>query len=74
MKNRYFIRSRIAEKKFREIIRLFSADLTVQQIAFLSKSQLKIIEKLLKKMISEPDPFKNTQSDLTGISNPPQKL
>ena len=47
MKNRYFIRSRIAEKKFREIIRLFSADLTAQQIAFLSKTNRKTINKIL---------------------------
>ena len=48
MKNRYFIRSRIAEKKFREIIKLFSADLTAQQIAFLSKINRKTINKILK--------------------------
>lgn len=33
-KNKYFIRSRISERKFREIIKLFSADLTAQQITW----------------------------------------
>ena len=33
MKNRYYIRSRISEKKFREIVKFFVADLTAQQIA-----------------------------------------
>ena len=37
-KNRYFIRSRISEKKFREVIRLFAGDLTANQIATFSSS------------------------------------
>ena len=37
-KNKYFIRSHLSEKKFREIIKLFSADLTASQIAFLTQT------------------------------------
>ena len=36
MKNRYFVRSRISEAKFREIVRYFSVDLTALQAAALS--------------------------------------
>ena len=50
MKNRYFFRSRISESKFREIIRLFSADLTASQIAFLTKLNRKTINKILKQV------------------------
>ena len=48
MKNKYFIRSRISEKKFREIIKLFCNDLTAVQIASLTKINRKTINKLLK--------------------------
>lgn len=47
-KNRYFIRSRISEKKFREIIKLFSADLTAQQIALFSNISRNSVNKILK--------------------------
>ena len=47
MKNRYYIRSRISEKKFREIVKFFVADLTAQQIAFLSKTNRKTVNKIL---------------------------
>ena len=50
MKNKYFVRSRISEAKFREIIRLFSADLTASQIALLSKTNRKTINKILKEV------------------------
>ena len=50
MKNKYFIRSRISEAKFREIIRLFSADLTATQIALLSKTNRKTINNILKEV------------------------
>ena len=40
IKNKYFIRSRLSEKKFREIIKLFSADLTASQIALLKRTSL----------------------------------
>ena len=47
-KNKYFIRSRISEAKFREIIKLFSADLTASQIAFLTQTNRNTINKILK--------------------------
>ena len=47
-KNRYFIRSRISEKKFREIIKLFSADLTAEQISLLSGVSRNSVNKILK--------------------------
>ena len=50
MKNKCFIRSRISEAKFREIIKLFSVDLTATQIAILSKTNRKTINKILKEV------------------------
>ena len=50
MKNRYFVRSRISEKKFREIIRYFSVDLTATQIAHLTQLNIKTINHILKKI------------------------
>ena len=50
MKNKYFIRSRISEAKFREIIKYFSVDLTATQIAALSKTNRKTINKILKEV------------------------
>ena len=47
-KNKYFIRSHLSEKKFREIIKLFSADLTASQISFLTQTNRNTINKLLK--------------------------
>ena len=47
-KNKYFIRSRISEKKFREIIKLFSADLTAQQITLFSGVSRNSVNKILK--------------------------
>ena len=48
IKNKYFIRSRLSEKRFREIIKLFSADLTASQIAFLTQTNRNTINKILK--------------------------
>ena len=50
MKNKYFSRPRISERKFREIIKLFSADLTASQIARLSKASLPTINKILQEI------------------------
>ena len=47
-KNKYFIRSRISETKLREIINLFVADITAQQIALFSNISRKSINKILK--------------------------
>ena len=48
MKSRYFIRSRLTEKKFREIIKLFSSDLTGIQIAHLSGVSRMCVNRILK--------------------------
>ena len=50
MKNRYFIRSRISEGKFRQIIRYFAADLTAQQICDLTNLNRKTINNILTKL------------------------
>ena len=50
MKNKYIIRSRISEKKFREIIHYFSGDLTAQQIAYFSGMSRNCINRILKKI------------------------
>ena len=47
-KNKYFIRFHLFEKKFREIIKLYSADLTASQIAFLTQTNRNTINKFLK--------------------------
>ena len=48
MKNKYFIRSRISEKKFCQIFELFSADVTATQTVFLSGVSRPAINKILK--------------------------
>ena len=50
MKNRYFLRSRISEAKFREIIKLFSGDLTACQIALFSGVSRNCVNRILKQM------------------------
>ena len=49
-RNKYFIRSRITEAKFREIIKLFSADLTAQQIALFSGVSRNCVNRILKQV------------------------
>lgn len=49
-KNRYFIRSRISERKFREIIKLFAADITAHQIALFSGISRNSVNKILKQI------------------------
>ena len=48
VKNKYFVRSRISEKKFRQIIRYFVVDLTANQISSLSGISRPTINKILK--------------------------
>lgn len=50
MQNKYVYRSKISEKKFREIVRYFSLDLTATQIATLSHLNLITINRLLTEM------------------------
>lgn len=47
MKNKYIKRSHISEYKFRQIIKLFSADLEAKQIALLSNVNINTINRLL---------------------------
>ena len=46
-KNKYYNRSRISEKKFREIIKCFSLDLTADQIASLTGLNRNTVNKIL---------------------------
>ena len=62
VKNRYFTRSRISEKKFREIIKLFSADLTAYQIAQLTDLNRNSINNILKKIRQRIAEFSEKQS------------
>ena len=48
MKNKYIIHSRISEKKFREIIWYFSADIEVVKIAEFTNISEKTINKITK--------------------------
>lgn len=48
MKNKYYNRSHISEKKFREIIKLFSADIEAKKIALLSGTNINTINKILQ--------------------------
>ena len=48
VKNKYFIRSRISEKKFRQMIRYFVVDLTANQISSLSGISRPTVNKILK--------------------------
>ena len=50
MKNKYFVRSRISEKKFRQIIKLFAGDLTASQIALFSGVSRMCVNRILKQV------------------------
>ena len=48
MKNKYIIRSRISEKKFREILKYFTEDIEATKIAKLTEISRISINKILK--------------------------
>ena len=48
MKNKYIIRSRISEKKFREILKYFAEDIEATKIANLTSISRISINKILK--------------------------
>ncbi len=48
IKNKYIVRSRISEKKFREILWYFSADIEAVKIAEFAKISEKTINKITK--------------------------
>ena len=53
MKNRYFIRSRLTEKRFQEIIKLFFSDLTGIQIVYLSGVSRMCVNRIVKTIEGE---------------------
>ena len=50
MKNKYMIRSRISEKKFREILKYFALDLEAKKIAELCQISEQSLCKIFKKI------------------------
>ena len=71
MKNKYFIHSHISEKKFRQIIKLFWADLTATQIAFFSgisrptiNKTLKEVRKSIASFCEQESPFKKREVEI----------
>ena len=50
MKNKYIVRSRIQEAKFREILRYFCLDIEAVKIAEIIKIYRKTINKILKQI------------------------
>ena len=50
MKNKYIIRSRISEKKFREIVRLFCLDIEAKQTAEITGISRPSVNKLFDKI------------------------
>jgi transposase-like protein len=65
VKNKYINRSRITDAKFRDLIKLFSLDLSAQQIAILTKLNrntvnryLKLIRKRIAELCESETPFK----------------
>ena len=70
-KNKYFNRSHISERKFKEIIRLFSFDLTASQIAYVVKINRNTINHILKKLrqritdiCEQESPFKKGEVEI----------
>ena len=66
MKNKYLKRSRIAEAKFRQIIRLFCEDLTAVQIAKLSGVSRQTVNRLLMVFRRRIATFCEAGSPLSG--------
>ena len=68
MKNKYYHRSRISEKKFREIIKYFSADLTAEKTSFITgisrNSCNKIYQKIREKLFEESKKESNFTGDV----------
>ena len=66
MKNRYFFRSRISERQFRQIVRLFSADLDASQIACLTGLSRNSINRYLKTIRQRLVEYCDAQSPFQG--------
>jgi len=50
MKNKYIFRSRISEKKFREILKLFCIDIEAKKVAEITKISRPTINKIFDKI------------------------
>jgi hypothetical protein len=61
VKNKYVICSRISEAKFRQIILLFSEDLSATQISHLTKLSRQTINTKFKKQLNQKTPLPTTQ-------------
>ena len=66
MKNRYFFRSRISERHFRQIVRLFSVDLDASQIACLTGLSRNAINRYLKAIRQRLVEYCDAQSPFQG--------
>ena len=71
MKNKYIIRSRISEKKFREILRLFSLDIEAKQTAEITHVSrptinkfFNVIRERIANYCEEVSPFENGEIEL----------
>jgi transposase len=62
-KNKYAIRSKISEAKFREILKYFAADLTAKQIAILTKISRPTINKIFQKILEKIAEFCEKKSE-----------
>jgi len=67
MKNKYCNRSRISEKKFREIIRYFSLDLEAGKISKLSEISRSTINKILTKIREKIAEFCADEAKFSGV-------
>ena len=67
MKNKYCNRSRISEKKFREIIKYFSLDLEADKISKLSGVSRPTINKLLVKIREKILDFCADEAKFSGV-------
>ena len=66
MRNRYVKRSRISEKKFRQLVKLFSLDLDAVQISALSHLNRNTINRYLAAMRNQIAEFCELESHLKG--------
>lgn len=67
MKNRYRFRSRISEKKFREILKLFALDLEATKIAALTNLNRKTINRYLRLLRERIAEESEQQSPFGGV-------
>ena len=65
-KNRYVKHAHISERKFKEILKLFSADLTAQDVSKLSNISRNTINKFFKKFRLKMQTISKTQEAFSG--------